>query len=150
MLLGGGVTESRLRPAARRAHCAARVRKKFAIFSLLFAWLCANGALLDGVQVFAWAKMFAGYARVLPVGEALRVTFDPMKPCDLCLGIASAKETAKQQLPQSSERSSEKVQLACHANSVFVVQQTPDEWPAALASAAPRRVEKVPVPPPRA
>ena len=35
------------------------MRKNLAITSLLFAWLCANGALLDAVQVFAWGKMFA-------------------------------------------------------------------------------------------
>ncbi|MBL9186604.1 MAG: hypothetical protein JNK23_03915 [Opitutaceae bacterium] len=126
------------------------MRKKFAIFSLLFAWLCANGALLDGVQVFAWAKMFAGYAKVMPAAEALRVTFDPMKPCDMCLGIASAKETAKQQLPHSPERAAEKLLIAYHATSVLIVPQMPDQWPAALASAGPNRVEKVPVPPPRA
>ena len=125
------------------------MRKKFAIFSLLFAWLCANGALLDAVQVLAWAKMFAGYARVMPVGEALRVTFDPNKPCDMCLGIAAAKETAKQQLPQTTEHSAEKLLLAYQATSVFVLTRSPGDWPAALASAAPVRTEEVPVPPPR-
>jgi hypothetical protein len=126
------------------------VRKKFATFSLLLAWLCANGALLDGVQVFAWAKMFAGYAQVMPVGEALRVTFDPNKPCDLCLGIASAKETAREQVPPNSERAVEKLLLAYHASPTVVLPRSPGDWPAVLASAAPSRTEDVPVPPPRA
>lgn len=126
------------------------MRKKVATLSLLLAWLCANGALLDGVQVFAWAKMFAGYARVMPMGEALRVTFDPNRPCDMCLGIAAAKEHAKQQLPQTPEQTLEKLLLAYHASTVFIVPQEPTQWPAVLASTAPSRVEKVPVPPPRA
>lgn len=126
------------------------MRKHLAIFSLLFAWLCANGALLDGVQVFAWAKMFAGYARVMPVADALRTTFDPNKPCDMCLGVAAAKETAKQQLPANAERAAEKLLLACHAGTAFVMLQTTETWPAALALAAPVRIEEVPVPPPRA
>ncbi len=100
--------------------------------------------------MLAWAKMFAGYARVMPVGEALRVTFDPNKPCDMCLGIAAAKETAKQQLPATVEHSAEKLLLAYHANAIFIVPHSSGAWPAALASVAPIRTEEVPVPPPRA
>jgi hypothetical protein len=139
-------------PLARGVQAAAsstRVRKQLAIFSLLFAWFCANGALLDGVQVFAWVKMFAGYARVMPVADALRTTFDPNQPCDMCLGVAAAKETARQQLPPSAERAVEKLLLACHAGTVFVMPQTSETWTAALARAAPFRTEEVPVPPPR-
>ncbi len=128
----------------------ARVRKKIAIFSLLFAWLCANGALLDAVQVLAWGKMFAGYTQTMSVAEALRETFDPAKPCAMCLGVAEAKETAKQQLPATVERSAEKLLLAYHANAIFVVPHSSTEWPAMLASVAPSRTEEVPVPPPRA
>jgi hypothetical protein len=82
------------------------VRRTVAITSLLFAWLCANGALLDAVQVFAWGKMFAENARSQPLGAALRATFDPAKPCQFCLGVAAAKETAKQQLPSSVDHPS--------------------------------------------
>lgn len=126
------------------------MRKKIATLSLLFAWLCANGALLDGVQVFAWAKMFAGYARVMPLGEALRVTFDPNRPCDVCLGVAAAKETAKQQLPAGVDRAAEKIQLALQPTASLVLSQPPADWPPALALAAPSRTDPVPVPPPRA
>lgn len=127
------------------------MRKKFAIFSLLLAWLCANGALLDGVQVVAWAKMFTGYAQVMPVAEALRTTFDPNRPCNMCLGVAAAKETAKQQLPADVDRAAEKIQLALPAPAALVfVCPSRAEWPAALASAAPSRTEPVLVPPPRA
>ena len=58
----------------------------------MLAWLCANGALLDLVQVFAWSRMFAGYTQTMTVGAALRETFDPAKPCELCLGVADAKD----------------------------------------------------------
>ena len=47
-----------------------RVQRRFAITSLIFAWICANGAVWDAVQVFAWARMFAGYAHTLPVRAA--------------------------------------------------------------------------------
>ncbi len=149
-LLPSAGRNSPLAPQGRLRTCHRRVRKKLATFSLLFAWLCANGALLDGVQVFAWAKMFASYARVMPIGEALRTTFDPNRPCDMCLGIAAAKETARQQLPAGVERASEKIQLALHTPAALVLLSPPAEWPPVRTGAAPARTEPVPVPPPRA
>jgi hypothetical protein len=127
----------------------ATVRHRVATFSLLFAWVCAHGAIWDAVQVFAWGKMFAGYAGTMNVAAALRETFDPTKPCDMCLGVANAKETAKQQLPQSVERSAEKLLLALHTPARVVFENSPEAWPAALASAGAVRSESVPVPPPR-
>lgn len=125
------------------------MRRPLATFSLLFAWVCANGAIWDAVQVFAWGKMFAGYSQSMSVPAALRATFDPAKACEMCLGVASAKETAKQQLPQAVERSAEKLLLAIHAPGQIVFENSPEEWPVTLASVAPVRSESVPVPPPR-
>lgn len=126
------------------------MRKQVALFSLLFAWLCANGALLDGVQVFAWAKMFAGYARTMPAADALRETFDPAKPCEMCTGVAAAKDVAKKQIPQSVERSAEKIVLALQATPNVILVRVASEWPVMTELAAPSRCEPVPVPPPRA
>ena len=126
------------------------MRKNLAITSLLFAWLCANGALLDAVQVFAWGKMFAENARTLPLGEALRTTFDPAKPCEFCLGVAAAKETAKQQLPGCVDQSStEKLVLALHSSARPFFLSPSADWPVTLASVPPSRTEPVPLPPPR-
>lgn len=128
------------------------MRKKFAITCLLLAWLCANGALLDMVQVFAWGKMFSGYAKTMPVATALRETFDPAKPCEMCIGVANAKEELSQRnLPATAERDSHKLLLlACDAPAAFILANPPERWPAILASTAPSRSESVPVPPPRA
>ncbi len=127
----------------------ARVRKPFASLALLFAWLCANGALLDAAQLVAWAKMFSDYRQTMSVGAAVRATFDPAKACELCVGVASARETAKQQLPGSVEQSAEKLLLALHFPAPVILENTPGAWPAVPASAAPVRTEAVPVPPPR-
>jgi hypothetical protein len=126
------------------------VRKQVAILSLLLAWLCANGALLEGVQVFAWAKMFAGYTQSMTVAAALRETFDPAKPCEMCLGVAAAKDTAKKQLPAAVENSTGKIVLALEAANKFVVAPVPEAWPPIATMAALSRSEAVPVPPPRA
>jgi len=137
-------------PIVRRDRIDFTVRRHVAITSLLFAWICANGAIWDAAQVFAWGKMFAGYAQSMGVADALRATFDPAKPCEMCVGVAHAKETARQQLPQAVERSAEKLILALHASAPIILVKPSAEWPAVLASAAPVRTEPVPVPPPRA
>ena len=127
------------------------MRKKFSITCLLFAWLCANGALLDAVQVFAWGKMFSDNTRTMDVAAALRATFDPAKACELCVSVATAKDTAARELPATVERASaEKLLLALHtpARPVFLLPSA--DWPETLASVAPSRTEAVPVPPPRA
>jgi hypothetical protein len=125
------------------------MRKKTALFALLLAWLCANGALLDGVQVLAWAKMFAGYSGTMSAAAALEKTFDPAKPCKMCLQVAAAKKAAKQQLPQTVDRSSEKLTLAIHRSPPIIFEPLAMTWPAAPARVAPSRTEAVPVPPPR-
>jgi hypothetical protein len=125
------------------------MRKKTALFALLFAWLCANGALLDAVQVLAWVKMFAGYSSSMSAAAALEKTFDPAKPCKMCLQVAAAKKAAQQQLPQTVERSSEKLTLAIHRSPPIIFDHLAMTWPAAPARVAPSRTEAVPVPPPR-
>jgi hypothetical protein len=125
------------------------VRRAFSIVCLFFAWLCAIGAVWDGVQIFAWAHMFAGYAAKLPVSEALRATFDPAKPCTICQAVAKAKETEQKQAPQQAVRTAEKLLLACDTPTQIFVLQPRVEWPPAAADPAPSRTEAVPVPPPR-
>ncbi len=133
----------------RRRRC--RVRKNLSIAALLFAWLCANGALLDFVQVFAWGKMFSENACTMSVTAALQATFDPAQACDICVSVAAAKDSTEKQSPASVERASaEKLLLALHAPArPFFISPAAD-WPETLASVAPSRTESVPVPPPRA
>ena len=126
------------------------MKKNVAIASLLLAWLCANGALLDLVQVFAWGKMFSGYVKTMPVAAALRETFDPAKPCDMCVSVASAKGDLEQKsAPATVARDGERLLLAFHTVTPIIFVKAKAEWPAALASVATVRREPVPVPPPR-
>ena len=127
------------------------MRKKFSIACLLFAWLCANGALLDAVQVFAWGKMFSENLQTMRVITAFQATFDPGRACHLCVSVATAKDTAREQLPASTERASgEKLVLALHAATSPVFFSPSADWPVMLASVPPSRTEPVPLPPPRA
>jgi hypothetical protein len=125
------------------------VRRTFSITCLLLAWICANGAIWDVVQVVAWTRMFAEHARELPVGEALRETFDPAKPCAICLAVAKAKDVENRQAPQQTERAAEKLLLACHQADKILLVAPVTEWPEAPSCPALVRTEPVPVPPPR-
>jgi hypothetical protein len=125
------------------------VRRACSIACLFFAGLCAIGGVWNGVQVFAWSRMFAGYARELTVSEALRATFDPAKPCELCRAVSKARETERQQVPLAAERSAEKLLLAFHTPAQLWFLPSRPAWPAARPPFAPRRTEAVPVPPPR-
>lgn len=125
------------------------MRKNLSLAGLLFAWLCANGALLDGVQVLAWGRMFASYAETMSVTAALRETFNPAKPCELCLRVASAKSETQPSAPAQVERATVRIDLVCDAPEAIAFAPVAREWPAARASAAPERVDAVDVPPPR-
>jgi hypothetical protein len=59
---------------------------------MLSAWLLATGVQWDVVQVAAWARMFANYARVLPMRDAWELTFAAENMCGACLAVQDAKQ----------------------------------------------------------
>lgn len=129
-----------------------RVRPTFAAAALFVAWLCANGAAWDVMQVVAWGRMFAGYSATMTVAQALQKTLDPTKPCEMCVAIRKAKgahETAKPaQAPEQGAPA--KLVLALDAADEPVFANDPGDWPAGTARRITERAERVPVPPPRA
>ena len=125
------------------------MRRRCSLFLLCVAWICANGTALDLVQVFAWTRMFAGYACVLPVGAALRTTFDPSKPCELCRAVAKAQDSAQRQAPVVPVRSGAKQVLACTRPTPFIFPSQRETWAGPRPERASSRVEPVPVRPPR-
>lgn len=125
------------------------MRKQLSIAGLLVAWLCANGALLDVVQVFAWGRMFIGYAESMTVAAALTKTFDPAKPCELCVSVAQTKGLQEKQLPAEVKNSTEKLVLVCVPPTVIVLTGCPSEWPVTASMLPAGRIDPVPVPPPR-
>lgn len=117
---------------------------------MIIAWACAHGAIWDVVQVVAWARMFAGNAQTMPVATAIAVTLDGSRPCELCTGVAAAKDVARKQAPQGVERSVEKLQLACEVPVTLFIEPPCSGWPDPTVLQLLARTEKVPVPPPRA
>jgi hypothetical protein len=108
------------------------VRRRISIAALCLAWLCANGAIWNAVQVVAWAKMFHGYSQVMPVAKALKLTFNGEAPCDLC------------HLAES-----DKFVLSFQTAAPLVLTAPDSVWPGLVHEAGLLRTESVPVPPPR-
>jgi len=123
--------------------------RRLATISLMTAWLCASGAMLDVAQVAAWARMFAGYARTESVVAAARETFDPAKPCAMCKALGKAREACDHRSPAVPNPGVEKIILISERVQPFVVLVAPRAWPRVACAGMPVRGAEVPVPPPR-
>lgn len=102
------------------------------------------------MQTFAWARMFAGYAKSMSFSEALIQTFDPEKPCELCLAVRKAKQHDNN-APPTESKLREKIDLVYQPLSRFI-GTIPESARWALYDCRPISAEKSapPVPPPRA
>jgi hypothetical protein len=123
--------------------------RRVASLSLLCAWLCASGAMLDLTQVAAWTRMFAGYARTETVLQAVKETFDSGKPCALCRAVSRAREASHERAPSVSSAGADRIVLIFERAAPFVSRSAADAWPEVASSRAPVRTADVPVPPPR-
>ena len=126
------------------------MRRIFAISALCLAWLFANGAAWNLVQVVAWAKMFRDYSQVSPVREALRETLEG-GPCKLCRLAQDGAKTAREQLPKSDAfGAGDRLVLAWQPVPPVVLIAPNAVWPGLVHEAGRIRTDAVPVPPPRA
>jgi hypothetical protein len=117
--------------------------------SLLWAWLCASGAMLDLTQLVAWTRMFAGYARTESVLAAAKETFDPGKPCRLCRAVSRAREACGRHGPAVPSAGAQRLVLIIERATPFIGLPAADDWPEEGLLKAPARSAEVPVPPPR-
>jgi hypothetical protein len=124
--------------------------RRLSAVSLLCAWLCASGAMLDITQVFAWTRMLAGYARTESFAAAAKETFDPAKPCAICKAVSKAREASGCQGPAVPSAGGEKLVLILEASAPFVALSAERAWPASPSVSAQALCGDVPVPPPRA
>ena len=124
--------------------------KRVGIVSLFFAWLCASGALLDATQVFAWGRMFVGYARTMSFEAAVIQTMDPAKPCVICTAVRRARDVERHDAPSAAPTTVERLLLAHVQNEPFLLPSIRTEWPEADSLPVPSWRMAVPLPPPRA
>jgi hypothetical protein len=126
------------------------VRRNLSIACLLLAWLCANGVVWNVVQVVAWAKMFRDYSQVMPVAQAMQLTFDGTAPCKLCHLAQSGQEASRDaQSPAALGGGEEKILLMAECVPAPVLVAPDFSWPGVADAAGLTRTESVPVPPPR-
>lgn len=126
------------------------MRRKISLLCLLVAWVCANGVVWNAVQVVGWTKMLHDYSRVMPVGEAIKLTFSGEAPCDFCRVAESGRGQAEQQLPHDVLGSAaERILFVADAAPVVVLPAPLASWPVLAAETGSLRTETVPVPPPR-
>ncbi len=123
------------------------MRRAFTIITLCFAWLCANGALWDATQVFAWGKMIHDYSQTMPLSTAIEKTFNGTAPCEICVVV----EDVQQQEPaQQIERaSSDKVLLAFQPTEPVILTEPEYSWPGSIDRDGLIRTKPVPVRPPK-
>jgi len=105
--------------------------------------------MLDIAQVFAWGRMFTGYVRCEPIVEAAKETFDPAKPCAICLAVGKAREASSNHAPSPPSAGAEKMVLIFDRPAEFVPVEMLDAWPTFLGNVASSLDGGVPVPPPR-
>ncbi len=126
------------------------MRRTFAISALILAWLFANGAAWNFVQVVAWAKMFRDYSAVMPVREAVRVTFEG-ESCNLCRVAQGGADAAREQVPKSDAfGGGDRILLSLQATPLLVVSAPDFSWPSLASEVGRTRTDAVPVRPPRA
>ena len=126
------------------------MRRKLSLTCLLLAWICANGAIWNGVQVVAWAKMIRDFSQTMPAARAVELTFSGEAPCKLChLAQSGQDATRDAQSPAALGAGEEKILLIaeCEPTPVLVAQDF--SWPGVADTAGRTRTELVPVPPPR-
>lgn len=122
------------------------MRRGFAIICLSFAWFCANGALWDAVQAFAWVKMVREYSQFMPLARAIKITFDGSAPCDICNLVTEAKQQAPE---EDALRNPDRVLLACVVPGPIVLSPPRLTWTGSEDAIGRFRELEVPVPPPR-
>ena len=126
------------------------MRRKIQLICLLSAWLMATGSQWDMVQVFAWGRMFASYARGMPLTAALGQTFKPDNMCPICRAVKAAKQQQDESPATSYKDELGKILLVFEpAPQVVVARPSFSSWSPSdqvmidLGRSAP------PVPPPR-
>jgi hypothetical protein len=103
--------------------------------------------MLDVAQVFAWGRMFAGYAQCESLSDAARATFDPGKPCAICRAVSRAREASVPAPLRAG--SAEKLILISEVPAEFVARNETPAWPDTGGRRPEARASDVPLPPPR-
>ncbi|MDE3084597.1 MAG: hypothetical protein KGJ37_05175 [Verrucomicrobiota bacterium] len=125
------------------------MRQRLQLILLLSAWFMATGSQWDLVQTFAWGRMIVRYARVMPLSDAVRLTFTPTNLCGICELVKEAKQQ-EDHAPNLAKKDFGKIVLVLlPAPVVIAPTNILDEWRRNDAAALSAERASPPTPPPR-
>ena len=129
------------------------MRRRVEVVAVLFAWIFTTGVQWDVTQLFAWGRMFAGYAQDMTVTAAARKTFSG-ELCDLCRTVQRGREQQDTTAPKpaAGKTVGKSIDLAPLpvGTAVFAAQPQPEGEVLPLPSPRGRSRAAPPSPPPRA
>jgi hypothetical protein len=67
--------------------------RRLTLFVVLFAFVFSCGGQWYVLQGIAWANMIREYAQMVPLTQAVQMTFSGKYPCALCKAIAEKKQS---------------------------------------------------------
>ena len=67
--------------------------RRITLLVVLVAFIFSCGGQWAALQCVAWANMIREYSEVVPVGQAIEMTFSGKYPCEMCKIIAQKKES---------------------------------------------------------
>jgi hypothetical protein len=114
---------------------------------VLAAFIFSCGGQWYALQCVAWATMIRDYAQVVPLSEAVSMTFSGNYPCEMCKAIAEKKAADDRAKLVSLEKYDKKF---FPPNCLAIIGPAPSAISHAdyLSSLQPR-TESPPTPPPR-
>lgn len=116
-------------------------------YLLIAAMFAACGGHWLVLQSVAWGGMIADYARTAKLTVAVEKTFDGQHPCGLCKKIEKSRGSEEK---RETQLLVSKLELFYAAAPAFVLPQSELRLQLPMDAFWKTRVEKPPVPPPRA
>jgi hypothetical protein len=121
--------------------------RRFTLFVVLVAFTFSSGAQWPVLQCVAWANMIREYSEMVPLGQAVKMTFSGQYPCDLCKAITEKKQEENAKFVSSLKHEKKMVTLGLEVKTVSITI-TPQVFvtPSPLFRT---RSDSPPTPPPR-
>jgi hypothetical protein len=113
---------------------------------VLLAFVFSCGGQWAAIQCLAWANMVREYSQVVPLTEAVKMTFSGDYPCSICKALAEKRSTDQQKALALEKYDKKFVSLA--ALSVAPPSSAVRRYPVFLTVLF-SRLDTPPVPPPR-
>ena len=114
---------------------------------VLVAFIFSCGGQWAVLQGVAWANMIREYSTVVPVSQAIAMTFSGQYPCEICKIVAEKKESENAKVAILFEH--EKKQLSSDLHVTTPVLAISEQDFIAWAQSLQTRSEVPPTPPPR-